>query len=148
MQRLKVAIISTGEELVEPGETVAAGQIYNSNRYMLEALLDGWGFQVEDFGISADDPKIIADVMSAASVKADVIITTGGVSVGEEDHVKAVVESLGHIDLWRIAIKPGKPFAFGEVMGTPFLGLPGNPVSAFVTALIVARPLPFRLPGV
>ena len=147
MRRLKVAIISTGEELVEPGETVAAGQIYNSNRYMLEALLDGWGFEVKDFGITADDPKIIADVMSAASEKADVIITTGGVSVGEEDHVKAVVESLGHIDLWRIAIKPGKPFAFGEVRGTPFLGLPGNPVSAFVTALIVARPYLFDCQG-
>ena len=147
MERLKVAIISTGEELKEPGEVVAAGQIYNSNRYMLEALLDGWGFEVMDFGITADDPIIIADVMSEASEKADVIITTGGVSVGDEDHVKAVVESLGHIDLWRIAIKPGKPFAFGEVKGTPFLGLPGNPVSAFVTALIVARPYLFDCQG-
>ncbi len=148
MQRLKVAIISTGEELVEPGEAVAPGQIYNSNRFMLEALLDGWGFEVVDFGITPDDPKIIADVMSEASENADVIITTGGVSVGDEDHVKAVVESLGHIDLWRIAIKPGKPFAFGEVRGTPFLGLPGNPVSAFVTALIVARPYLFLCQGV
>jgi len=147
MQRLKVAIISTGEELVEPGETAAAGQIYNSNRYMLEALLEGWGFEVMDFGITADDPKIIADVMSEASEQADAIITTGGVSVGDEDHVKAVVESPGHIDLWRIAIKPGKPFAFGEVKGTPFLGLPGNPVSAFVTALVVARPYLFKCQG-
>jgi molybdopterin molybdotransferase len=147
MQRLKVAIISTGEELVEPGEAASAGQIYNSNRYMLEALLDGWGFEVVDFGITPDDPKIIADVMSEASQKADAIITTGGVSVGDEDHVKAVVESLGHIDLWRIAIKPGKPFAFGEVAGTPFLGLPGNPVSAFVTALIIARPYLFNCQG-
>jgi molybdopterin molybdotransferase len=147
MQRLKVAIISTGEELVEPGEAASAGQIYNSNRYMLEGLLDGWGFEVVDFGITPDDPKIIADVLSAASKKADAIITTGGVSVGDEDHVKAVVESLGHIDLWRIAIKPGKPFAFGEVAGTPFLGLPGNPVSAFVTALIIARPYLFDCQG-
>lgn len=147
MRRLKVAIISTGEELVEPGDVATAGQIYNSNRYMLEALLDGWGFEVVDFGITPDDPKIIADVMTEASQKADAIITTGGVSVGDEDHVKAVVESLGHIDLWRIAIKPGKPFAFGEVAGTPFLGLPGNPVSAFVTALVIARPYLFACQG-
>ena len=148
MQRLKVAIISTGEELAEPGEPIADGQIYNSNRYMLEAMLAGWGFEVLDFGITADDPKIIADVMTKASNDADAIITTGGVSVGDEDHVKAVVESLGHIDLWRIAIKPGKPFAFGEVKGTPFLGLPGNPVSAFVTALIIARPFLFDCQGI
>ena len=146
-QRLKIAIISTGEELVEPGEPVATGQIYNSNRYMLEALLDGWGFEIVDYGITADDPKIIANVMTEASKNADAIITTGGVSVGDEDHVKAVVESLGHLDLWRIAIKPGKPFAFGEVRSTPFLGLPGNPVSAFVTALIVARPFLFDCQG-
>jgi molybdopterin molybdotransferase len=147
-RRLKVAIISTGEELVEPGDKLAPGQIYNSNRYMLQALLEGWGFEVVDFGITVDDPQIISDVMSEASRKAHVIITTGGVSVGEEDHVKAVVESLGRIDLWRVAIKPGKPFAFGDVRGTPFLGLPGNPVSAFVTALVIARPFLFDCQGV
>ncbi len=147
-QRLKVAIISTGAELVEPGETIKPGQIYNSNRYLLEALIEKWGFEVLDFGITLDDPKIISDVMARASREADAIITTGGVSVGEEDHVKAVVESLGHIDLWRIAIKPGKPFAFGDVMGTPFLGLPGNPVSAFVTALVIARPFLFDCQGI
>ncbi len=147
-QRLKVAIISTGAELVEPGETIKPGQIYNSNRYLLEALIDKWGFEVLDFGITLDDPKIISDVMARASREADAIITTGGVSVGEEDHVKAVVESLGHIDLWRIAIKPGKPFAFGDVMGTPFLGLPGNPASALVTALIIARPFLFDCQGI
>ena len=147
-QRLKVAIISTGEELVEPGKPLEPGQIYNSNRYMLQALLQGWGFEVVDFGITADDPQIISGILSQASREADAIITTGGVSVGEEDHVKAVVESLGHIDLWRVAIKPGKPFAFGDVLGTPFLGLPGNPVSAFVTALIIARPYLFDCQGV
>ena len=147
-QRLKVAIISTGEELVEPGDILKPGQIYNSNRYMLQALLEGWGFEVVDFGITADDPEIISGVMSEASREADAIVTTGGVSVGEEDHVKAVVESLGQIDLWRVAIKPGKPFAFGDVLGTPFLGLPGNPVSAFVTALVIARPYLFDCQGV
>ncbi len=148
LRRLKVAIISTGEELVEPGNKAGPGQIYNSNRYLLEALLKNWGFEVMDFGITADDPKIISDVMSEASRKTDAIITTGGVSVGEEDHVKAVVESLGRIELWRVAIKPGKPFAFGEVLGTPFLGLPGNPVSAFVTALVMVRPFLFDCQGV
>jgi len=147
-QRLKVAIISTGEELVEPGGRLGAGQIFNSNRYMLQALLETWGFATLDFGITADDPAVIGDVMSEASRQADVLITTGGVSVGEEDHVKAVVESLGHIDLWRVAIKPGKPFAFGDVLGTPFLGLPGNPVSAFITALVIARPFLFDCQGV
>lgn len=147
-QRLKVAIISTGEELVEPGRPLEAGQIYNSNRYMLQALIHQWGFEAVDYGITADDPAVIADVMATASRETDVIITTGGVSVGEEDHVKAVVESLGSIDLWRVAIKPGKPFAFGQVLGTPFLGLPGNPVSALVTALIIARPFLFDSQGV
>lgn len=147
-RRLKVAIISTGEELVEPGDQLKPGQIYNSNRYMLQALLEGWGFEVLDFGITADDPQIISGTLSEASREADAIVTTGGVSVGEEDHVKDVVESLGHIDLWRVAIKPGKPFAFGDVLGTPFLGLPGNPVSAFVTALVIARPYLFDCQGV
>lgn len=147
-KRLKVAVISTGEELVEPGRDLAPGQIYNSNRYLLQALLEQWGFEAVDYGITPDDPVIIGDVMSRASREADAIVTTGGVSVGEEDHVKAVVESLGSIDLWRVAIKPGKPFAFGKVLDTPFLGLPGNPVSAFVTALVIARPFLFDCQGV
>jgi molybdopterin molybdotransferase len=147
-RRLKVAIISTGEELVEPGDIAGPGKIYNSNRYMLEAMLGNWGFAMVDFGVTPDDPKAISDVMTDASREADVIITTGGVSVGEEDHVKAVVESLGHIDLWRVAIKPGKPFAFGDVLGTPFLGLPGNPVSVFVTALVIARPFLWDSQGI
>ncbi len=147
-RRLKVAIISTGEELVEPGRPLEAGQIYNSNRYMLQALIDQWGLEAVDYGITADDPAVIRDVMATASRETDVIMTTGGVSVGEEDHVKAVVESLGSIDLWRVAIKPGKPFAFGDVLGTPFLGLPGNPVSALVTALIIARPFLFESQGI
>jgi len=147
-QKLKVAVISTGAELVEPGGSLGPGQIFNSNRYLLQALLESWGFETVDFGITADDPGKIGETMRQASRRADVLITTGGVSVGEEDHVKAVVESLGHIDLWRVAIKPGKPFAFGDVCGTPFLGLPGNPVSAFVTALVIARPFLFDCQGV
>ena len=147
-RRLKVAVISTGEELVEPGDIAGPGKIYNSNRYTLTTMLAEWGFEAVDFGVTRDDPKAISDVMTSASRAADVIITTGGVSVGEEDHVKAVVESLGNIDLWRVAVKPGKPFAFGDVLGTPFLGLPGNPVSVFVTALVIARPFLFASQGV
>ena len=147
-QRLKVAIVSTGSELVEPGNEVKPGQIYNSNHYMLDALLKNWGFEVVDFGITVDDPQTLSEVMARASREADAIVTTGGVSVGEEDHVKAVVEALGSLDLWRVAIKPGKPFAFGDVMGTPFLGLPGNPVSALVTILVIARPFLFDCQGI
>lgn len=147
-RRLRIAIISTGEELVEPGDVAGPGQIYNSNRHMLRAMLANWGFEVTDLGVARDDPAVIAEIMTQASREADVIITTGGVSVGEEDHVKAVVESLGHIDLWRVAIKPGKPFAFGDVLGVPFLGLPGNPVSTFVTALVIARPFLFDAQGI
>jgi molybdopterin molybdotransferase len=146
-QRLKVAIVSTGSELVEPGGPVKPGQIYNSNHYMLDALIRNWGFEVVDLGITEDDPQVLSDVMARASREADAIVTTGGVSVGEEDHVKAVVEALGHLDLWRVAIKPGKPFAFGDVRGTPFIGLPGNPVSALVTLLIIGRPFLFDIQG-
>ena len=146
-QRLKVAIVSTGEELVEPGTAVKPGQIYNSNRYMLDGLIKSWDMQTVDLGIIGDDPALISDALREASEQADVIVTSGGVSVGEEDHVKAVVESLGSIDLWRVAIKPGKPFAFGQVCGTPFLGLPGNPVSALVTMLIIARPFLLQSQG-
>jgi molybdopterin molybdotransferase len=147
-KRLKVALVSTGSELVEPGEEAKPGQIYNSNHYMLDSLLSNWGFEVVDFGITEDDPQILSEVMTDASQRADVIVTTGGVSVGEEDHVKAIVESLGQLDLWRVAIKPGKPFAFGNVRGTAFLGLPGNPVSALVTLLIIGRPFLFACQGI
>jgi molybdopterin molybdotransferase len=147
-RRLRVAVMSTGDELREPGENIQPGQIYNSNRYTMKAQLAAWGFEVLDMGVARDDPAIVREMMSRAAEQADVIITSGGVSVGEEDHVKAVVDSLGSIDLWRIAIKPGKPFAFGQVGGTPFLGLPGNPVSVFVTLLVVARPYLFACQGV
>jgi molybdopterin molybdotransferase len=147
-RKLKVAVLSTGDELVEPGEQAGPGQIYNSNRYTMQAQLSNWGFEVVDLGVARDDPGVVREMMIQAAQAADVIVTSGGVSVGEEDHVRDVVASLGAIDLWRIAIKPGKPFAFGHVRGTPFIGLPGNPVSVFVTLLVVARPFLFACQGV
>ena len=147
-KRLRVAVLSTGDELIEPGAASAPGKIYNSNRYTLHGLLRGWGCQVIDLGIAPDQVDAITTLMKRAAAEADVIVSSGGVSVGEEDHVKAVVESLGRIDLWRIAIRPGKPFAFGNVLGTPFLGLPGNPVSVFVTLLIIGRPYLFACQGI
>ncbi len=146
-RRLRVAIISNGDELIEPGESLAPGQIYNSNRYLLQGLMARWGFEVLDHGIASDDPARIEQVFAAAAASADVLISTGGVSVGEEDHVKGVVERLGELSLWKIAMKPGKPLAFGRVADTPFIGLPGNPASALVTALVIARPFLFDLQG-
>lgn len=147
-RRLRVAALSTGDELVEPGKPAGPGKIYNSNRYMLNAQLEAWGFEVIDLGVARDEFIAVESLMREAAEKADVIVTTGGVSVGEEDHVKAVVDRLGALDLWRIAVKPGKPFAYGRVGETPFLGLPGNPVSVYVTLLVVARPFLFACQGI
>lgn len=147
-RRLKVAILSSGDELAEPGTALKSGQIYNSNRFTMHGQLAAWGFEVVDLGVARDDPEAIRELFARAAATADVILSSGGVSVGEEDHVRDVVASLGSIDLWKIAIKPGKPFAFGQVKGTPFLGLPGNPVSVFVTMLIVARPYLFHCQGI
>lgn len=137
---LTVAILLTGDELVEPGAPLGPGQIYNSNRYWLQSMLTQIGCQVIDPGIVRDTAQETKEALLQASEKADVIITCGGVSVGEEDHVRAAVASMGHIDLWQIAMKPGKPLAYGKANGVDFIGLPGNPVSAYVTFILLALP--------
>lgn len=131
-QTLTVALLVTGSELIEPGQALTAGKIYNANMYLLESLLRAHGFNVVNMGVVADTlADTVARLKDASAF--DAIITTGGVSVGEEDHVRAAVEQLGQIDSWRVRMKPGKPFAFGRVGTTPFFGLPGNPVAAFTT---------------
>ena len=147
-RHLKIAVLSTGDELVEPGQPLAAGQIYNSNRYMLAALLKALGCEVVEGGIVADDFAMTCQQLTSLSQKADVLISSGGVSVGEEDHVKAAVESLGQLSLWKLNIKPGKPLAFGSVNHIPFFGLPGNPSSVFVTFCLLVRPYLMRCQGV
>lgn len=139
--RVKVALLSTGDELVEPGTSLKAGQIYNSNLPMLAAYLTVMGYEVIQHKVVEDSYQGTCNALAASATDADIIISTGGVSVGEEDHVKAAVEALGELAVWRVNVKPGKPLAFGKVGTTPFLGLPGNPVSAFVTFVLFASPL-------
>lgn len=139
-RRLRVAVAFTGDELVMPGEPLPPGRIYNSNRFVLRGLLTRMGCEVRDLGIVPDDLARTRETLVDAAARADLVITCGGVSVGEEDHVKAAVASEGSIDLWQIAMKPGKPLAFGRIRDVPFIGLPGNPVSSFVTFLVFARP--------
>jgi molybdopterin molybdotransferase len=139
-RRLKVAIASTGSELVNPGQALQPGQIYNSNRFLLAGLVDQLGMELVDLGIIEDQLSLTQAALAQAAERADIIITSGGVSEGEEDHVKAAVEKLGSLDIWKLAIKPGKPLAFGHVNTTPFFGLPGNPASVLVTFMVMARP--------
>jgi molybdopterin molybdotransferase len=139
-RRVKVAVFSTGSELVMPGEPLPPGGIYNSNRYLLRSLLAALGCEVEDFGIVPDRLDATREVLRRAAEGHDLILTSGGVSVGEEDHVKPAVEAEGSLDMWKIAMKPGKPLAYGRVHGAAFIGLPGNPVSSFVTFLLMVRP--------
>jgi len=147
-RKLKVATFFTGDEIVMPGEPLKPGQIYNSNRFVLTGLLQALGCEVVDLGIVPDDFAATVKVLETAAAGADLVITSGGVSVGEEDHVKAAVEAVGKLDMWKIAIKPGKPLAFGEVGQVPFIGLPGNPVSAFVTFCLFVRPFILRSQGI
>lgn len=144
---LSVAVLSTGDELVEPSEELTPGKIYNANRYALAGLLRQLGMEVQDLGVVADTPEATREALALAADRSDCIVSTGGVSVGEEDYVRGAVESLGSLDIWRLAIKPGKPLAFGKVRDTPFFGLPGNPVSTYVTFLIIARPYLIALQG-
>jgi len=146
-RKLRVAVFFTGDELAMPGEPLAPGAIYNSNRFTLRALLENLGCEVRDFGIVPDSLEATRTVLRQAADGNDLIITSGGVSVGEEDHIKPAVEAEGKLNMWQIAVKPGKPLAFGEVGQAFFLGLPGNPVSSFVTFLLFVRPFLLRLQG-
>ena len=149
--RVRVALFSTGDELVMPGDVAPGdmkpGAIYNSNRFFLKALLQRLGCIVTDLGIVPDRLEATIDALGGASQQHDLILTSGGVSVGEEDHIKPAVQALGELHLWQIAIKPGKPFACGKIGAAHFLGLPGNPVSSFVTFLLLVRPFILKLQG-
>ena len=152
-RRLKVAVFFTGDELVMPGEPLPPGRIYNSNRFTLNGLLQMLDCEVSDYGIVPDRLEATRAVLRQAAGGNDLIVTSGGVSVGEEDHIKPAVEAEGKLSMWKIAVKPGKPLAFGEVNAgagrrAHFIGLPGNPVSSFVTFLIFVRPFILRCQGV
>lgn len=147
-RRLRVALLSTGDELVEPGLSLQApGKIYNSNRYTIYSLLQALGCEVIDLGCVPDTFDATCDALINAAREADVILTSGGVSMGARDYIKQVIDKLGNMALWRIAIKPGKPLAFGRMGDTPFIGLPGNPVASFVTFCIFVRPYLLRCQG-
>lgn len=154
VRRPRVAVFFTGDELAMPGESLKPGAIYNSNRFTLRALLQNLGCEITDYGIVPDTLPATRDTLRKAAAEHDLIITSGGVSVGEEDHIKPAVEAEGRLNMWQIAVKPGKPLAFGEVDRAGantfayFLGLPGNPVSSFVTFLLFVRPFILRLQGV
>ena len=146
-RRVRVALFSTGDEIVEPGKRLPAAALYDANRYLLLGLLDRLGAATDDLGILADDPEILSQAIDKAAKSHDLVLTTGGVSTGEADHVKTAVERLGRLVFWRIGIKPGRPVAMGVVRGAAFTGLPGNPVAVFVTFAYVVRPLLLRLAG-
>lgn len=146
-RKIRVAIFSTGNEIVAPGGVRGPAQLFDSNRFMLMAMVARLGCDVTDLGILPDDRRLIADMLSEAALMHDLILTSGGVSTGEADHVKAAVESVGTLVLWRVAIKPGRPVAMGVISGTAFIGLPGNPVASFVTFTHVARAAILALAG-
>ena len=144
---LRVAVFSTGDEVTDAGHPLAAGGVYDANRYVLLGLLESLRCRVSDLGIVPDRMDAVRAALAAAAAEHDLLITSGGVSAGDEDHVKAAIESLGRVHFWRLAIKPGRPLALGQVGAVPILGLPGNPVAAMVTFMRFARPLVLRLGG-
>ena len=146
-RRIRVAVFSTGDEIVAPGEKRGQAQLFDSNRFMLMAMLVRLGCDVTDLGILPDDMGMIADRLNDAASTHDLILTSGGVSTGEADCVRAAVESVGTLVFWRVAIKPGRPVAMGVIKGTPLIGLPGNPVASFVTFAHIARPAILALAG-
>ena len=146
-RRVRVGVFSTGDELASPGGALGAAQTYDSNRFTLLALLGGLPAEATDLGILPDRPDAVAAALRGAAGAQDVLLTSGGVSTGEEDHVRAAIEGSGRLVFWRLAIKPGRPAAMGVVGGVPVVGLPGNPVAAVVTFLHLARPLVLRLAG-
>jgi molybdopterin molybdotransferase len=147
VRRIRIAVFSTGDELVSPGDKRAPAQLFDSNRFMLMAMLKRLGCEVSDLGILRDVRAPLSAALQKAAGGHDLILTTGGVSTGEEDHVKAAVEGAGKLVLWRMAIKPGRPVAMGIIGGTPLIGLPGNPVASFVTFVHVVRPTVLALSG-
>ena len=147
LRKLRVAIFSTGDELQPVGQPLAAGQIYDTNRFTVSLMLNKLGCEVIDIGLVRDDPAALRRAFEEADRQADVVISTGGVSVGEADYTKAILEELGAITFWKLAIKPGKPFAFGRLKNSWFCGLPGNPVSAAVTFYQLVQPLLAKLTG-
>jgi len=148
LRRVRLALFFTGDELVMPGDPLPPGRIYNSNRFTLNGLAKTFDCEVRDFGIVPDSLAATRDVLRRAAAEADIIVTSGGVSVGEEDHVRPAVEAEGSLLMWRIAMKPGRPLAFGKVGDAAFIGLPGNPVSSFVTFLMFVRPFLRRTQGI
>ena len=146
-KKVRLGLFFTGDELVMPGEALAPGRIYNSNRFTLRGLAEVFGCEVRDYGIVPDSLDATREVLRRAAQECDVIVTSGGVSVGEADYVKPAVEAEGRLLMWRIAMKPGRPLAFGRVGSAAFIGLPGNPVSSFVTFLIFVRPFLLRTQG-
>jgi len=146
-RRLRAAVFSTGDEVVEPGAARPPGAIHDSNRYALMGLLEGLACTVSDIGILPDDPARIGAAIENAAASHDLVLTSGGVSVGDEDHVKHAIDGLGSLHFWRLAIRPGRPLAMGQVGDTAFVGIPGNPVAVMVTFLLFVRPLVLRLSG-
>jgi molybdopterin molybdotransferase len=146
-RRLSVALMSTGDELRAPGERLRRGQIHDANRYILAGLLERLGVDVSDRGIVRDEPSVLSEALQRAAAESDLIITSGGVSTGEEDHVRSAIANHGSLYFWRLAIKPGRPVAMGQIGSTPLAGLPGNPVAALLTFALVARPMIETLVG-